>query len=121
MDGADAEGLLTREIDRIARRSDGLVTEAEILAVLQAADEEIRSSRPIRTARWWAAAFPDGRYRIPADAPASVRQLLEARQRGRKVRLIGVVAQPDGVYCGCGLRISETMRQEMERNGGKTV
>lgn len=116
MDGADADGLLTREIERIARRSDGLVTEAEILAALQAADEELRSSRPIRTARWWAAAFPGGRYRFPPDIPDPVRRLLEAQRRGRKVRLVGSVGQPEGLYCGCGVRIPETTRQEMERD-----
>lgn len=116
LEGADAEGLLSREIDRIARRSEGLVTDADILAVLQAADDEIRSSRAIRSARWWAAAIPGTDYRIPTDAPDTVRQLVEARRRGRSVKLRGVVAGLDGMYCGCGVKIAETMRQAMERD-----
>jgi hypothetical protein len=118
LEEADAEGALTREIDRLVHRSDGLLTETEIQAVLQAADGEIRSTPVIRAARWWAPVFPGEHYRSAPGAPAAVQGLLRKLAAGRKVPVTGFTATAAGTFCNCGVRISEQKRQDIERDTG---
>lgn len=115
LERTDSDGSFTREIDRVARREVGFLSEAELVAALQAADGEIRATQLIRAARWWAPAFSD-RYAALPDAPPQVSRLIQQLRNRRSGPLKGFVVRASGIHCGCGCRVPEQVRQEIERD-----
>lgn len=115
LERTDTDGSFTREIDRVARRAVGIISEAELVAELQAADGEIRTTQLIRAARWWAPAFSE-RYAALPNAPPQVSRLIQQLRSHRSAPLKGFTVRASGIHCGCGFRVPEQVRQEIERD-----